>query len=40
MLKLYYCAAAAIVGALIGVTAPASWQSGAVTVVQTTTSVR
>ena len=26
MLKLYYCAAAAIIGAFIGVTAPPSWR--------------
>jgi hypothetical protein len=29
MLKLYYCAFAAILGAIIGATAPASWYRGA-----------
>ena len=30
MLKLYYCAIAVILGAIIGYSAPASWRGGAV----------
>ena len=40
MLKLYYCAVAMMLGAIIGATAPATWQGGKVIAVQSGASLR
>jgi hypothetical protein len=40
MLKFYYRAAAAILGALIGATAPAAWQGRTIAAAQTDLTIR
>jgi hypothetical protein len=40
LLKFYYCAAAAILGALIGATAPAAWQGRTIAAAQTDLTIR
>jgi hypothetical protein len=40
MFKLYYCAAAVLLGAIIGATAPPSWQGGKIIAAQTGASAR